>query len=346
MKITKLLTSVAAAAAILVSGAASASAESTLEIVKKRGHLRCQVGQPQPGFYNLDSKGNWYGSDVSICQAVAAAVFGDKTKLEIQSTTSAKRFIALAAGESDMLSRTATWTLLRDSQLGIDFTAVNFYDGQGFMVPKDSGIKSALDLKGAKVCVSTGTTTELNLADFSRTNNLKISPVTFEDKNVRNQTYVKGGCDAMTNDKSGLASNKAAFANPGDHIILPETISKEPLAPAVRHGDNQWKDIVTWTVYALISAEENGVTAANVDDMRTNSKNPSVRRMLGAEGNLHEGLGLTKDWAYNIIKQVGNYGEIYEKYMGGGKLGIGIGREGSQNALWTKGGLMYSPPFR
>ncbi len=346
MKFTKLLTPITVAAAMALAGAVSASAESTLEIVKKRGHLRCQVGQPQPGFYNLDAKGNWYGSDVSICQAVAAAIFGDKSKLEIQSATSAKRFIALAAGESDLLSRTATWTLLRDSQLGINFTAVNFYDGQGFMVRKDSGIKSALDLKGAKVCVSTGTTTELNLADFSRTNNLKISPVTFEDKNVRNQTYIKGGCDAMTNDKSGLASNKAAFANPDDHIILPETISKEPLAPAVRHGDDQWFDIVKWTVHVLVSAEENGITAANVDEARKTSKNPSVRRMLGVEGNLHEGLGLTKDWAYNVIKQVGNYGEIYEKYMGGGKQGIGIARKGSSNALWTNGGLMYAPPFR
>lgn len=347
MKIVTLLTSFAAVAAmVLAGGVSSASAQSTLEIVKKRGNLRCQVGQPSPGFYNLDAKGNWYGSDVSICQAVAAAIFGDKTKLEIQSTTSAKRFVALAAGESDMLSRTATWTLLRDSQLGLDFTAVNFYDGQGFMVPKDSGIKSALDLKGAKVCVSTGTTTELNLADFSRVNNLNISPVTFEDQNVRNETYLKGGCDALTNDKSGLASNKAGFPNPEDHIILPETISKEPLAPAVRHGDNQWGDIVRWTVYVIIGAEELGITSANVDDMRANSTNASVRRILGVEGNLNEGLGLSKDWAYNIIKQVGNYGEIYERYMGGGKLGIGIPRDGSQNALWTKGGLMYAPPFR
>jgi len=331
---------------MVLAGATAASAQSTLEIVKKRGHLRCQVGQPSPGFYNLDASGNWFGSDVSVCQAVAAAIFGDISKLEIQSTTSAKRFIALAAGESDMLSRTATWTLLRDSQLGLDFTTVNFYDGQGFMVPKDSGIKSALDLKGAKVCVATGTTTELNLADFSRTNNLNISPVTFEDANVRNDTYLKGGCDALTNDKSGLASNKAGFPNPDDHVILPETISKEPLSPAVRHGDNQWRDIVTWTVNVMVNAEENGVTSANVDDQRANSTNPSVRRMLGAEGNLHEGLGLNKDWAYNIIKLVGNYGEVYEKYMGGGKLGIGIPRKGSSNALWTEGGLMYSPPFR
>jgi general L-amino acid transport system substrate-binding protein len=330
----------------MVVGSVGASAESTLEIVKKRGHLRCQVGQPQPGFYNLDAAGNWYGSDVSICQAVAAAVFGDKSKLEIQSVSSQVRFTALANGESDLLSRTATWTLLRDTQLGLDFTAVNFYDGQGFMVPKDSGIKSAMELKGATVCVLTGTTTELNLADFSRVNNLNISPVTFEDKNVRNDTYLQGGCDAQTNDKSGLASNKAEFPNPDDHLILPETISKEPLAPAVRQGDAQWFDIVKWTVYALINAEELGVNMANVDDMRANSTNASVRRMLGAEGNLHEGLGLSKDWAYNIIKQVGNYGEIYETYMGGGKLGIGIGRSGSANALWTRGGLMYAPPFR
>ncbi len=346
MKFVKALTLAASAVALMAAGSVGASAESTLDIVKKRGHLRCQVGTPSPGFYNLDASGNWYGSDVSICQAVAAAIFGDKSKVEIQSVSSQVRFTALANGESDLLSRTATWTLLRDTQLGLDFTAVNFYDGQGFMVPKDSGIKSALELKGATVCVLTGTTTELNLADFSRVNNLNISPVTFEDQNVRNDTYLQGGCDALTNDKSGLASNKAAFPNPNDHLVLPETISKEPLAPAVRQGDAQWFDIVKWTVYALINAEELGVTQANVDDMRANSTNASVRRMLGAESNLHEGLGLSKDWAYNIIKEVGNYGEIYEAYMGGGKLAIGIGRAGSANDLWTRGGLMYAPPFR
>ncbi len=346
MKLIKLVTLAASAVALMAAGSVTASAESTLEIVKKRGHLRCQVGQPSPGFYNLDANGDWYGSDVSICQAVAAAIFGDKTKLEIQSVSSQVRFTALANGESDLLSRTATWTLLRDTQLGLDFTAINFYDGQGFLVPKDSGIKSALELKGATVCVLTGTTTELNLADFSRVNDLDISPVTFEDQNVRNDTYLAGGCDAMTNDKSSLASNMAAFPNPGDHLVLPETISKEPLAPAVRQGDAQWFDIVKWTVYVLIGAEELGITQANVDDMRANATNPSVRRILGAEGNLNEGLGLSKDWAYNIIKQVGNYGEIYEAYMGGGKQGIGIGRSGSANDLWTRGGLMYSPPFR
>jgi len=346
MKLKTLLASLTAVAAMTVVGATVASAQSTLEIVKERGHLRCQVGPPGPGFYNLDANGEWYGSDVSICQAVAAAIFGDKKALEIQSVSSQVRFTALANGESDMLSRTATWTLLRDTQLGLDFTATNFYDGQGFMVPNDSGISSAMDLAGATVCVLTGTTTELNLADFSRVNNLDISPVTFEDANVRNDTYLNGGCDALTNDKSGLASNKAAFPNPDDHMVLPETISKEPLAPAVRQGDAQWFDIVKWTVYALINAEELGVNKANVDDMRANSTNASVRRMLGVEGNLHEGLGLSKDWAYNIISEVGNYGEIYEAYMGSGELGIGINRAGSANDLWTNGGLMYSPPFR
>lgn len=346
MKIQTFLASATAVAAITLAGVTGASAKSTLEVVKERGHLRCQVGQPSPGFYNLDAKGEWYGLDVSVCQAVAAAIFGSKSKLEIQSTSSAVRFTALANGESDLLSRTATWTMSRDSQLGLDFTVVNFYDGQGFMVRKDSGITSALQLKGAKVCATTGTTTELNLADFSRVNKLDIIPVTFEDLNVRNDTYLQGGCDAMTTDKSALSGNKAAFPVPGDHVILPETISKEPLAPAVRQGDAQWFDIVKWSVYALINAEELGITQANVADMRANSTNIAVRRMLGVEGNVHEGLGLDKDWAFNIIKEVGNYGEIYEAYIGGGELGIGIDRAGSANALWTNGGLMYSPPMR
>jgi general L-amino acid transport system substrate-binding protein len=346
MKITTLLTSVAAVAAMTLGGITTASAESTLEIVKKRGHLRCQVGQPSQGYYNLDANGNWYGLDVQTCHAVAAAVFGDANKLEIQSVSSQMRFTALANGESDLLSRTATWTMSRDTQLGLDFLQPNFYDGQGFTVHKDLGITSALELKGAKVCVLTGTTTELNLADFSRINNLNISAVTFEDFNVRDETYLKGGCDATTGDKSSMAGNLAAFPVPSDHIILPETISKEPLAPAVRHGDSQWRDIVAWTMFAMINAEELGITSENVDKMRASSDDVNVKRMLGVEGNLHEGLGLTKDWAYNIIKQVGNYGENYEAYMGSGKLGIGIAREGSANALWTKGGLMYSPPMR
>lgn len=346
MKRIASFTSLAAIAVMAVSGATSASAASTLETVKERGHLRCQVGTPSQGYYNLDADGKWYGLDVQTCHAVAAAVFGDQNKLEIQSVSSQMRFTALANGESDLLSRTATWTMSRDTQLGLDFLQPNFYDGQGFTVRKDSGITSALQLKGAKVCVTSGTTTELNLADFSRVNKLNISAVTFEDFNVRDETYLNGGCDATTGDKSSNAGNLAAFPVPADHIILPETISKEPLAPAVRHGDSQWRDIVAWTMFAMINAEELGVTSANVDDMRANSKDVNIRRMLGVEGKLHEGLGLTKDWAYNVIKQVGNYGENYEAYMGSGKLGIGIPREGSANALWTKGGLMYSPPMR
>lgn len=346
MKIRQNIASLAAIAVVAVAGATTASAQSTLETVKERGHLRCQVGPPSPGYYNLDSAGDWYGLDVSICQAVAAAIFGDKTKLEIQSVSSQARFTALANGESDMLSRTATWTLTRDSQLGLDFLTPNFYDGQGFTVRRDSGITSAFELKGAKVCVTTGTTTELNLTDFSRVNDLNLSAVTFEDYNVRDDTFLNGGCDAVTTDKSSLAANLSSWPIPSDYIILPETISKEPLAPAVRHGDSQWADIVRWTVFALINAEELGITQANVGDMRANSKDPNVLRMLGAEGNLNEGLGLSKDWAYDIVKAVGNYGEIYEAYMGNGPQGIGIDREGTLNALWTNGGLMYSPPMR
>lgn len=346
MKLKSKLMTVTAAAAILLSGATVASAETTLETVKARGHVRCQVGPPSPGYYNLDAAGSWYGLDVSICRSVAAAIFGDPNKLEIQSVSSQARFTALANGDSDLLSRTATWTMSRDTQLGIDFLQPNFYDGQGFTVRKDSGITSALELKGAKVCVTSGTTTELNLTDYSRQNSLSISNVTFDDYNVRDDTYLNGGCDAVTGDKSSMAGNIASFPIPADHMILPETLSKEPLAPAVRHGDNQWADIVRWSVYALINAEELGVTKANVDDMLANSKNPNILRMLGAEGNLHEGLGLEKDWAYNIIKAEGNYGEIYDKYMGSGEQGIGIDRAGSLNALWTDGGLMYAPPMR
>ena len=346
MKIRPNIATLAAAAAMTFAGVGVASAQSTLEIVKERGNLRCQVGNPSPGYYNLDSDGNWYGLDVSVCKAVAAAVFGDPTKLEIQSVSTQARFTALANGESDMLSRTATWTMTRDTQLGIDFLTPNFYDGQGFTVRVDSGITSAMDLVGAKVCVSTGTTTELNLTDFSRQNDMNISAVTFEDFNVRDDTYLNGGCDAVTGDKSSMAGNISAFPVPGDHMILPETLSKEPLASAVRHGDNQWADIVRWSIFALVNAEELGITQANVDDMRANSKDPNVLRMLGAEGNLSDGLGLEPDWAYNIIKAVGNYGEIYEAYMGNGPQGIGIAREGTLNALWTDGGLMYSPPMR
>ncbi|PHR23113.1 MAG: amino acid ABC transporter substrate-binding protein [Desulfotalea sp.] len=341
---TLLLTSVVAFA--VMAAPVAASTGDTLDIVKKRGYLRCQVGTPSGGFYNLDADGNWYGLDVSVCEAVAAAIFGDKNKMEIQSVSSQARFTALANGESDLLSRTATWTISRDTQLGLDFVTPNFYDGQGFTVLKSSGITSALQLKGANVCVTTGTTSELNLTDYSRQHNLDINIVTFEDWNVRDDTYLKGGCDAVSIDKSSLAANIVSFPNPSEHLLLPETISKEPLGPAVRHGDNQWADLVRWSLFAMINAEELGVTSANVDEMRANSKNVDIRRMLGVEGNIHEGLGVSKDWAYNIIKQVGNYGENYEKYIGSGEGALGIQRKGTLNELWTNGGLMYSPPMR
>lgn len=332
------------AALAFTSGPASAQ-QSTLDIVKSRGQLRCQVGTPAPGFYTLSDTGKWSGFDVENCRAISAAIFGDPDKIEYQSVTSAVRFTAMANGESDVLSRTTTWTLFRDTQLGLDFTTVNFYDGQGFMVLKDVGVNSALELKGATVCVLTGTTTELNLTDYSRTNGLDIKPVVFEDSNVRDNTFFTGGCDAITNDKSSLASTRAKAPDVSIFKILPETISKEPLGPVVRQNDSQWKDIVLWSLFAMIAAEEYGLTSENVDKVKAETANPEIKRMLGVEGDLNKGLGLPADWAYNIIKKVGNYGENYEEFMGE-KTVMNIPRDGSVNALWTKGGLMYSPPFR
>jgi len=343
----KFKTTLLAAAALAVGATSGAMAQekSTLEVVKERGYLNCQVGQPSPGFYRLDDKGQWSGHDVSFCRAVAAAIFGDPTKIEFQSVTSQVRFTSLANGESDMLSRTTTWTTTRDTQLGLDFTTVTFYDGQGFLVRKDSGIKSAKELNGASICVATGTTTELNLADYFRAQKMEFTPVTFEDVNVLVDTYLKGGCDVYTNDKSSLASRRSAFPNPADYVILPDTISKEPLGPVVREGDNQWGDIVRWSVFAMIVAEELGIDSSNVDQFKADSKNPEVRRLLGVEGNLNTGLGLEPDWAYNIIKTVGNYGQVYEANLGV-NTPVNIPREGSLNDLWTKGGLIYAPPFR
>jgi len=341
----KLTLLAAAAMAVGATTGAVAQDKSTLEVVKERGYLNCQVGQPNPGFYRLDDKGNWSGHDVAFCRAVAAAIFGDPSKIEFQSVTSQVRFTALANGESDLLSRTTTWTTTRDTQLGLDFTTVTFYDGQGFLVSKDSGIKSTTELDGASVCVATGTTTELNLADYFRAQGMDFTPVTYEDVNVLIDTFLKGGCDVYTTDKSSLAARRSAFPNPADYVILPETISKEPLGPVVREGDNQWGDIVRWSVFAMISAEELGLTSANVDEIKASTTNPEIRRMLGLEGNLHTGLGLSNDWAYNIIKMVGNYGEVYERNVGA-STPVNIPREGSLNALWTKGGMIYSPPFR
>ena len=323
---------------------APAPAQATLNQIKARGSLNCQVGPPTPGFYALGADGSWSGMDVDVCRALAAAIFNDPKKIQFQSVTSAVRFTALANGESDVLSRTTTWTAVRDTQLGLEFAGVNFYDGQGFMVPKASGVKSAKELNNATVCVLTGTTTELNVADFYRANGMTFKAVTAENENVLVGTYLGGGCDAYTNDKSGLAARRSSFPKPDDHIILPETVSKEPLGPVVRHGDNNWGDIVRWTLNGLIEAEEMGVSSTNVDQMLT-STNPGIRRLLGLEGNIGEGMGLPKDFMVRILKATGNYGEIYERNVGP-KTPINIPRDGSLNALWTKGGILYAAPFR
>lgn len=325
--------------------AGGAAAQDTLQTVRDRGTLNCQVGLPTPGFYELADDGTWSGMDVDMCRAVSAAIFGDPDQVEYQSVTSAVRFTSLANAESDMLSRTTTWTAVRDTQLGLDFTAINFFDGQGFVVPVDSGISSSLELDGATICVLTGTTTELNLADYFRANDMEFTPVTNENVNVLVETYLGGGCDAYTNDKSGLAARRSAFPDPDAHVILPETVSKEPLGPVVRQGDDAWANLVRWTIYGLMNAEELGVTQENVAEMASEPPDPNVARLLGAEGNIGEELGVSADFMVQAIEAVGNYGEIYERHVGA-DTAVGIPREGSLNALWSQGGIIYAPPFR
>jgi general L-amino acid transport system substrate-binding protein len=340
----KIRISFLAAFAGLLAFSSVAEAQQTLQQVRTRGMLNCQVGLPTPGFYALAANGAWSGMDVDMCRAVSAAIFDDPNKVQYQSVTSAVRFTSLANGESDMLSRTTTWTAVRDTQLGLEFAGVNFYDGQGFMVPRSANITSARQLDGATVCVLTGTTTELNLADYFRSNNMTFRGVTNENVNVLVETFLGGGCDAYTNDKSGLAARRAAFPSPNDYIILPETISKEPLGPVVRHGDQNWGDIVRWTLNGMIEAEELGVTQANLQEM-LRSSNPNIRRLLGVEGNIGQGMGLPNDFMARVIRHLGNYGEIYERNVGA-RTPIGIPRERSLNALWTQGGILYAPPFR
>jgi general L-amino acid transport system substrate-binding protein len=297
------------------------------------------------GFASPDAAGNWTGFDVDYCKAVAAAVFGDATKVKYTPTTAQSRFTALQSGEVDMLARNTTWTISRDTALGFNFRTVNYYDGQGFMVTKGLNVKSALELSGAAVCVQSGTTTELNLADYFQANNLEYKPVVFEKLEEVNAAYQAGRCDVYTTDQSGLYSLRLTLTNPDDHVILPEIISKEPLGPAVRQGDDQWFDIVSWTHYALVQAEEFGITQANVDEIKSSTTNPDIKRFLGTEADTKIGtdLGLTNDWAYNIIKGVGNYGEVFERNIGAStplKIERGV------NALWTNGGLQYAPPVR
>ena len=330
--------------ALTIAGlAASAAAAGTLDDVKARGKLNCGVVTGLVGFGAPDANGEWQGFDVAVCRAVAAAVLGDPTAVEFVPTTGKTRFTALASGEIDMLARNTTWTFSRDTDLKFDFVGVNYYDGQGFMVPKALGVSSAKELDGATVCIQTGTTTELNLADYFRANNITYQPVPIETNAEAQQQYLAGACDVYTTDASGLAAQRATFENPGDHILLPEIISKEPLGPLVRHGDNEWGDIVMWTLNALITAEELGVTSANIAEMSANTTNPEVARLLGTEGELGAMIGLSNDWAKNAIAASGNYGEIFAKNIGE-ETPIGLAR--GLNAQWKEGGLLYSPPFR
>lgn len=330
--------------AMAVAGlAASAASAATLDDVKAAGTIKCGVSTGLAGFSNPDAAGKWEGFDVSVCRALAAAVLGDAEKVTYVPTTGKTRFTALASGEVDILARNTTWTFSRDTDLGFDFVGVNYYDGQGFMVPKSLGVTSAKELDGATVCIQTGTTTELNLADFFRANNMSYEPVPIETNAEAQQKYLANACDAYTTDASGLAATRATFEAPADHIILPEIISKEPLGPVVRHGDNQWGDVAMWTLNALIAAEEYGVTKANVDDMKANSNNPEVRRLLGVEGDLGAMIGLDSEFAYRAIKSEGNYGEIFDAFLG---PNTAIGLERGLNAQWTQGGLLYAPPFR
>jgi len=337
----KRLATALAFATLFALGIQAASAQ-TLAAIKSRGELICGANGTLAGFGLPDPQGNWTGFDVDFCRAIAAAIFNDPTKVKFVPLTAKDRFTALQSGEIDVLSRNTTWTLSRDTSLGLDFVAVTYFDGQGFMVRRALKVSSALELNGASVCVQQGTTSELNLADYFRANQMQLKTVTFATGDEARKAYESGRCDSYTTDSSGLYGERQKLAVPGDHIVLPEIISKEPLTPAVRHGDSQWTDIVRWTHFAMVDAEELGVTKANVDD-KLKSDDPETRRMLGAEGQYGEALGLTNDWVYRIIKHVGNYGEVFERNVGQGsplKIVRGL------NALWTKGGLLYGPPFR
>jgi general L-amino acid transport system substrate-binding protein len=324
----------------LLAGFASAS---TLDDVKARGELICGSNTGLTGFGAPDATGQYMGFDADLCKAVAAAVLGDASKVKYVPTTGETRFTALASGEVDMLVRNSTWTFSRDNDLKLDFVAVNYYDGQGFMVRKDLGVSSAKELDGATICIQTGTTTELNLADFFKTNNINYTPVTIQDDAEGQRQFLAGACDAYTTDASGLAALRATLPTPGDYVVLPEIISKEPLGPVVRHGDNQWGDIVRWTYYALVAAEEKGITKANIEEVAASTNDPEVKRMLGLEGDLGAMMGLDKEWAKRAIAANGNYGEIFEANIGA-STPIGLAR--GLNAQWTQGGLQYAPPFR
>ena len=330
------------ALAAALGAAATAASAQTLNTIKSRGVVNCGANGTLAGFGLPDSQGRWAGLDVDYCKALAAAIFNDANKVKFVPLTAKDRFTALQSGEVDVLARNTTWTSSRDTSLGLNFTAITYFDGQGFLVRKALKVNSALELNDAAICVQQGTTTELNLADYFRANKMKLKTVTFATADEAIKAYDSSRCDAYTTDASGLAGERLRLANANDHIVLPEIISKEPLGPVVRHGDDQWFDIVKWTHFAMVAAEELGITRANVDD-QMKSDNPDVKRLLGTEGKHGEALGLPNDWAVRIIKQVGNYGEAFERNVGQGsalKIGRGL------NALWNKGGLQYAPPVR
>ena len=319
-----------------ISGVASAD---TLESVKKNGHVKCGVTTGLPGFSAADKKGVWHGIDVDVCRGVAAAVLGDANKVKYTPLTAKERFTALQSGEIDMLSRNTTWTLTRDASLGLNFTGTNYYDGQGFMVNKNLGVKSALELDGAAICIQAGTTTELNLADYFKSHNMKYRAVTYDSSDQTIKGFEAGRCDVLTSDQSQLYALRIKLAKPDSAIVLPEVISKEPLGPVVRQGDDKWFNIVKWTLFAMINAEELGVSSSNIKKMKS-SKNPAIQRLITGQG---DKLGLSDDWSYNIISQVGNYGEIFDRNVGAGSP---LKIERGLNQLWNKGGIMYAPPIR
>ena len=330
----------ALAVAGLSAGFASAQ---TMAEVQARGVLNCGVATGVPGFAAPDANGVWQGFDVSICRAVAAAVLDDPMAVTFVPTTGQTRFTALSSGEIDMLARNTTWMFSRDVDLKFTFVSINYYDGQGFIVNRDLGVGSAMELDGATICIQTGTTTELNLADYFRVNNMSYEPVPIETNAEAQQQYLARACDAYTTDVSGLAATRATFADPENHLILPEVISKEPLGPLVRHGDDEWADVVRWVFNALVAAEEYGVTSANIAELATGTDNPEINRMLGSEGELGAMLGLDAEWAIRAITAGGNYGEIFASNIGE-QTPIGLAR--GLNAQWTQGGLLYAPPFR
>ncbi len=336
----------AAGVAALVIGGGVATAGQILDAAKARGALACGVGLGTAGYMLADSTGKWKGLSVDVCRAVAAAIFGDAEKVKYVPLTSQQRFTALQSGEVDMLVGNATWTLTRDTALGLDFTGVYYYDGQSFLVPKKLGVKSAKELNGATICVAPGTTTELNLADYFRANRMTFKPVVIEKVDEIRAAFFAGRCDVYTTDASSLAATRAANVPPprtfDDFLILPEIISKEPLGPVVRHGDNQFADIVRWALYAMVEAEEYGITAANVDEM-LKSENPAIKRILGVTPGMGKALGVDERWVYNIVKQVGNYGESFDRNVG---MGSPLKIERGLNQLWTRGGLQYAPPIR